>query len=144
MRILIDTNVLIDYIAQRAPYENAAEQVLLLCKNKAVNGCVAAHSLMNIFYILRKSMSVEDRKAFLLYLSQITEIVGIDRQRILNAVENTAFSDFEDSLQEECADSCTADWIVTRNVKDFQGSRITPVTPDEFLTIYFSKTKTEK
>ena len=61
------------------------------------------------------------------------EIIGIDKQKILNSIGNDDFSDFEDCLQAECAKSFSADWIVTRNVKDFENSAIKAVTPDEFL-----------
>ena len=108
MRVLIDTNVLIDYIANRAPYADDAEKIIVLCKDNRIEGCVAAHSMMNIFYILRKSMSVSERKTFLFSLSQITEIIGIDRQKIINAIVNDDFSDFEDCLQAECAKSFSA------------------------------------
>ena len=133
MKVLIDTNVLLDYIANRAPYANAAEQIIILCRDNIIDGCIAAHSMMNIFYILRKNMTVSERKDILFYLSQIAEIIGIDKQKILNSIGNDDFSDFEDCLQAECAKSFSADWIVTRNVKDFENSAIKAVTPDEFL-----------
>ena len=133
MRVLTDTNVLIDYIANRAPYADDAEKIIVLCKDNRIEGCVAAHSMMNIFYILRKSMSVSERKTFLFSLSQITEIIGIDRQKIINAIVNDDFSDFEDCLQAECAKSFSADFIITRNVNVFENSEIKPITPDVFL-----------
>ena len=78
-------------------------------------------------------MSVSERKTFLFSLSQITEIIGIDRQKIINAIVNDDFSDFEDCLQAECAKSFSADFIITRNVNDFENSEIKPITPDVFL-----------
>lgn len=135
MRILIDTNVLLDYIANRTPYANDAEQIIILCKDDQIDGCIAAHSMMNIFYILRKNMTVSERKEILFYLSQIAEIIGIDKQKILKSISNDDFSDFEDCLQAECAKSFFADWIVTRNIKDFGNSAIKAITPDEFLKI---------
>lgn len=133
MRVLIDTNVLLDYIANRAPYAGAAEQIMLLCKDNKIEGCIAAHSMMNIFYILRKNMTVAERKDVLFYLSQIVEIIGIDKQKIMNAISNDDFADFEDCLQAECAKSSSADWIITRNIKDFESSAVKAITPDEFL-----------
>ena len=135
MRVLIDTNVLLDYIANRTPYADAAEQIIMLCKDNKIEGCIAAHSMMNIFYILRKNMTVSERKDILFYLSQIAEIIGIDKQKILNSISNEDFSDFEDCLQAECAKSFSADWIVTRNIKDFESSAVKAITPDEFLKI---------
>ena len=133
MRILIDTNVLIDYILRREPYTGDAEKIIFLCKNMQIEGCIAAHSVMNIFYILRKLMTLEKRKKFLNNISEFIEIVGIDRSKIINAVNNERFTDIEDCLQYECAREFSADYIVTRNVKDFQNSTIPAISPDEFL-----------
>ena len=133
MRILIDTNVLIDYILRRDPYTADAEKIIILCKNMEIKGCIAAHSIMNIFYILRKLMTLENRKKFMNYISEFIEIVGIDRRKIINAVNNDLFTDVEDCLQTECAKEFSADYIITRNVKDFQNSSVTAISPDEFL-----------
>lgn len=133
MKILIGTNVLIDYVLERQPFTGDAEKILLLCKNKKVDGCIAAHSFMNIFYILRKQLTIPERKEFLFYLSEITEIIGIDKNKILSALENELLGDFEDSLQEQCAKTFSADYIVTRNLKDFSNSKIKAILPDDFL-----------
>ena len=52
---------------------------------------------------------------------------------LLSALDNEYFSDFEDCLQEECAVAISADYIVTRNTKDFASSRVPAILPDEFL-----------
>ena len=67
------------------------------------------------------------------YISEFIEIVGIDRRKIINAVNNDLFTDVEDCLQTECAKEFSADYIITRNVKDFQNSSVTAISPDEFL-----------
>lgn len=135
MKIFIDTNVLIDYLTQRAPYSTDAEKIMILCKDKWVSGCVSALSIMNIFYILRKKMIVENQKKFWLAISKYIEIVGIDRKNIINVLTDQLFTDVEDCLQAECAKMFSADYIVTRNVKDFQNSTIPAILPDEFLRI---------
>ena len=135
MKILIDTNILIDYILERQPFTASAEKIIVLCKDKKIDGCIAAHSIMNIFYILRKEMTIEERKNFLYYLSQITEIVGVDKYKIFSALNNNAFADFEDSVQHECAKSFFADYVVTRNIKDFINGTVKPISPDDFLKL---------
>lgn len=109
------------------------KKIITLCKNKTIDGCIAAHSVMNIFYILRKSFSVEQRKSILKEFCEFLDVVGIDKQKIISSLENSDFTDTEDCLQYECAKSCCADYIVTRNGKDFVGSIILVVTPEEFL-----------
>ena len=135
MKILIDTNILIDYILERQPFTDSAEKIMILCKDKKIDGYIAVHSLINIFYILRKQMTVEERKYFLYYLSEITEIVGVDKHKRLMALSNNSFSDFDDSVQYECAKSFSADYIVTRNIKDFVSGTIQPISPDDFLKL---------
>ena len=133
MKILIDTNVLIDYILKREPYTESAEKILFLCKNRKIDGCIAAHSVMNMFYILRKEMTVSEIRLFIVSLSKVTDIIGVDKPKIFRAIVNENFKDFEDCVQMECAKEFCADYIVTRNIKDFQNSVIKPILPDEFL-----------
>ena len=133
MKILIDTNVLIDYILKREPYTESAEKILFLCKNRKIDGCIAAHSVMNMFYILRKEMTVNEIRLFIVSLSKVTDIIGVDKPKIFRAIVNENFNDFEDCVQMECGKEFCADYIVTRNIKDFQNSVIKPILPDEFL-----------
>ena len=133
MKILIDTNVLIDYLMQRTPYLADAKKIILLCKDSRVKGCVAALSIINCFYILRKEMSVEEQKKAWLAFSQFLEIVSIDSKKILNVLNDDLFTDVEDCLQTECAKEFKADYIVTRNINDYRHSAIPAILPDEFL-----------
>ena len=136
MRILIDTNVLADVLLGRDPYYDIAYSILTLCADKKVYGYMAAHSIPNLFYILRKYMTEEERRQALKDICQIVKVEGIDSFKIISALDNVDFSDFEDCLQEECAVAVSADYIVTRNAKDFAASRIPVILPDQFLEKY--------
>ena len=136
MRVLIDTNVLADVLLGRDPYYDIAYSILTLCADKKVYGYMAAHSIPNLFYILRKSMTEEERREALKDICQIVKVEGIDSFKIISALDNVDFSDFEDCLQEECAVAVSADYIVTRNAKDFVASRIPVILPDQFLEKY--------
>ena len=133
MKVLIDTNILIDFILTREPYAFDAEKILFLCKSQKITGCVASHSIMNIFYILRKEYTPKERRTILLNLSKILEVIEIDGHKIENALKNEKFSDMEDCLQVECAISSKCDYIITRNTKDFKESNVSPIEPNEFL-----------
>ena len=102
------------------------------------NGCIAAHSIPDIFYILRKSVPADERRETLRRFCQIFEVVGIDKDKLLDALNDADFTDFEDCLQSICAADFHADYIVTRNPKDFARSGIRAITPDEFLKFDFS------
>ena len=117
MVILIDTNIIIDALADREPYATDVKQIMEKCATREITGVLAAHSITNLFYILRKEFSQEER----------------NEKRIIAALENEMFSDFEDGLQEECAVASMADYLVTRNPSDFKHSRIKVILPNEFL-----------
>ena len=135
MRILIDTNVILDYIAKREPYAGHAYKITELCVNKVIDGCIAAHTITNLFFILRKDLSVKERKAILLKLCSVFTVVGIDVIKIISALENEEFIDLEDCLQDECAESYDAEFLVTRNIGDFNNGKIKAITPGEFLSL---------
>ena len=61
-KILIDTNVLIDYLLEREPFFEDAKDVILSCADGKAKGCIAAHSIPNMFFILRKDYSVKERR----------------------------------------------------------------------------------
>lgn len=132
LRILVDTNVLLDYLLCRSPYDQAAEQIIIACKQQRVSGCIAAHSISNMFFILRKAFSVAERRKLLLSICELFEVEGIDRGKIFHALADETFLDFEDCLQKECAVAFQADYIVTRNGADFKSSRIPCIEPLEF------------
>lgn len=135
LRVLVDTNVLLDFVLCREPYEQAARNIVIACKQKKVMGCIAAHSISNMFFILRKAFSIEERRNLLQSLCELFEVEGIDKAKILEALADDSFSDFEDCLQMECAIAFRADYIVTRNCDDFKGSRIPCIEPDEFCKL---------
>lgn len=134
MRILIDTNILADALLGRDPYYTIAFDILTICAEKKVRGYIAAHSIPNLFYILRKHMSKEERREALKDICMIVRVENIDACKILSALDNEEFSDFEDCLQEECAMAVSADYIVTRNLKDFAFSKVPAVSPEEFIS----------
>lgn len=135
MRILIDTNVLVDYISERELYFNDADRIITLCADEKIDGSIAAHSVMDAFYITRKEYTVDQRRKILTRLCLILDVVGIDKNKIINALSNDKFSDVEDCLQMECAKDFSADYIVTRNIKDFANSSIKPILPSDFLKL---------
>lgn len=134
-RILIDTNVLLDYLLTREPYFEDAKNVILSCADGKINGCIAAHSIPNMFFILRKDYNAKERREILSNLCSIFDVEGIDKGKLLAGLANEDFSDFEDCLQMECAKSYGADYIVTRNVSDYATSEIKAIEPKEYLTL---------
>ncbi|MEY8356230.1 PIN domain-containing protein [Lachnospiraceae bacterium 54-53] len=135
MVVLIDTNVVIDVLMKREPYAKEAQEILVKCATGDITGFLAAHSIPNLFYILRKDYSVEERRTFIKNLCAIFRISDLNGKKILAAAENETFSDFEDCLQVECAAEVMSDYIVTRNPSDFKNSRIKTIAPGELLSL---------
>lgn len=133
MVVMIDTNVALDFLTMRSPYYEDARDVIRICAEDKTKGCIAFHSLPNIFYILRKSHSETDRRTMLKKLCCVLQVVAASHEKVCEAIEETDFADFEDCLQEKCAKEISADYIVTRNIDDFKHSQIKPLLPREFI-----------
>lgn len=134
-RILVDTNVLLDYLLTREPFYEDAEKIVLACVEGKVKGCIAAHSVSNMFFILRKDYSAEERREALLDLCRIFDVEGIDKAKLLSGLRNECFPDFEDCLQMECAKAYKAEYIVTRNIDDCKASEIKAILPKNYLEL---------
>jgi predicted nucleic acid-binding protein len=134
-RILVDTNILLDYLLTREPFYEDAKKVVLTCTEGETEGCIAAHSISNMFYILRKDYDVKDRREILTNLCTIFDVEGIDKVKLLSGLQNENFSDFEDCLQMECAKAYNAEYIVTRNVDDYRSSEVKAILPKDYLKL---------
>lgn len=135
IKILLDTNILLDYILTREPFYDNAKEVILACTSGAVKACIAAHSISNMFFILRKEYEPKERRKLLLNICKIFDIEGIDKEKLVSGLKNDDFCDFEDCLQMECARAYEAKYIVTRNVSDYDNSVIQAILPEDFLKI---------
>ncbi|MDR1420379.1 MAG: PIN domain-containing protein [Treponema sp.] len=133
MVVLIDTNIILDHLIPRMPYGDIASTVFQYCFQRKCDGYVASHSITNIFYILRKQFSSDERKRMLLGLCDFIEIAGVQKRHLVEALKNENFDDLEDCLQTECAKAVSADYIITRNIDDFTGSSIPAILPEDFL-----------
>lgn len=135
MRILVDTNIILDVLLKREPHSKAAQVIMTKCADREIMGYLAAHSIPNIFYVLRKEYSQEERRKFIRSLCEIFWISGLNTEKIMSAINNEQFLDFEDCLQEECAVEAMADYIVTRNPDDYMMSRIKVIEPEKFVKL---------
>lgn len=132
MVVLIDTNVIIDFLLKREPFSESAAEILKKCAKKEIVGYLAFHSIPNIWYILRK-VPVQNRREWLKDLCSFLYVTGASHEEVLKAIENEQFGDFEDCLQDKCAKSKGARYIITRNVSDFTESEVSAISPQEFL-----------
>ncbi len=133
MTVLIDTNIILDILMKRIPFYETSNTVLSYCVSEKLKGYIALHSVSNIYYILRKHFSAEDRRKLLLGMLDLLQIANATHEGVKRALARNDFSDFEDCLQDECARRVFADYIITRNMDDFTKSQIPAVTPEDFI-----------
>lgn len=136
MKVMIDTNVIIDYLADRAPFADDAEKILDLCEQEEMTGVLTASAVTDIYYIMRKIAGREKTLESLKLLFSVFEIANVGKSDLLRAMESPV-SDFEDALCAMCAKRIKAGCIITRDVGDFQSSPILPMTPQDFLARFF-------
>lgn len=133
MVVLIDTNIILDILEKRAPFYEASSQVLSFCATGKIKGYIALHSISNIFYILRKHFSAEDRRKLLLGILDFLQIANASHEDVKRALARDDFPDFEDCLQDECAKRVSADYVITRNISDFSTSNVPAIAPANFI-----------
>jgi predicted nucleic acid-binding protein len=134
-RILIDTDVILDFFFDRQPFSENAAKIFSLCELQEIKGFVTPVIISNVYYLLRQTAKHEKVVEKLKLLVSITEILVIDKAIIVQAL-NSPFKDFEDALQNYSAEFDTEiDIILTRNTKDFKNSLLAVMTPDNFMKI---------
>lgn len=133
MAVLIDTNVLLNYITNREDkYLSESIRIVELCASGKIDGYIAFHTLSTLWYVLRKKNDKE-RRENLRDICMIFSVASASQTEILDAIEKDSFADFEDCLQDKCAKDVGADYIITVNEKDFTDSEIEAINPCEFL-----------
>ena len=138
MVLLIDTNVLLDVLQERHPHFEASFQVWGLCEyEETVTGYISCMSPLNIAYIMRKELTPERMQETLITLESTFKFAELKKSDLENAA-NMKWQDFEDAVQSAAASRIHADYIITRNTKDFQDSPIPALTPEEYLANIFS------
>lgn len=132
-RILIDTDVVLDFLFDRKPFSDNAANVIRFCEDGKVQGFVTPVIISNVYYILRRNSTHQQVIYSLKLLLQIIDVLYMDRKVIDDAL-NSRFKDFEDALQYFSAtNSGSIEFIITRNTKDFRHSRLKVMKPEEFL-----------
>jgi len=132
-KVLIDTDVLLDFFFDRKPFSDDAAKLLTLCERSVVSGFVTPVILSNLYYLLRRTAKHEKVIEHLKMLVGIIDIATINKATIMQAL-NSEFKDFEDALQNFSAQyDNEIKIIVTRNVKDFKESKLSVMTPEAYL-----------
>jgi predicted nucleic acid-binding protein len=135
MKVLIDTNVVIDILLKRLPYYEDAILISILLEKGILEGYISASSITDIYYIINKEF--KDKEKSLEKIKDLLDIVYIASVNEFNIYEaiDSDWDDFEDSLQYVVGKEIDVDYIVTRNVKDYETSLIKIIEPHMLLDI---------
>jgi Predicted nucleic acid-binding protein, contains PIN domain len=134
MKVVLDTNVILDVLANREPFVDDSEAVMMASTDAHYESAITANTVTDIAYILHKHLDKASLKAALLGLLELVSIIEVNHANCVGAFE-LQMNDCEDALLAHCAKSWGADYIVTRNKNDFAASPIAALTPSEFLSL---------
>ncbi len=134
-KILIDTDVILDFFFDRKPYSDQSTIILSYCERGLLKGFITPVIISNTYYLLRRTAKHEKVIEKLRQLLTITHVLQMDRIVIEKAL-NSEFKDFEDALQNFAAINYgEIEVIITRNVKDYRKSEIGVLTPESFVKL---------
>ena len=132
-KLFLDTNIIVDLIADRKPFSKYAIQIFQKAELKEIELFTSSHSIATTHYLLKKYLAEKELREVLYNLLDYITVIAVDVD-ILKKGLRSNHKDFEDSIQILCASSIEKmDCIVTRNTKDFKGSEIPAFNPDEIV-----------
>ena len=135
IKITIDLNVIIDFLNKREFHREAAE-ILQLCYDNKIKGHICAHEITTLSYFLTKnSKDLSKIKSVISNFIKFYNIIEINSKILLKALDSE-IKDFEDAVIEVSSIEKKVNYIVTRNISDFKKSRISTISPFEFLENY--------
>ena len=133
MRVLLDTNVVLDYLGANQGFTDDAERVFELAEKRTDIKFVSSSAITDIIYVLKRAVKDMEivRQKYRGFRNRIS-ILAVTEQDIDKAFSRN-WKDFEDAVQYTVAESNGIDCIITRNKKDFEEDSIPCYTPAEFI-----------
>lgn len=133
-RLFLDTNIVIDLLDKREPFCADAVRLFSLAHKDAVKLFVAPITYATASYLLQKNRTPQEVRSLLYNFRQLSHVATID-ERVIDDAIASSFRDFEDAVQYYAALKVKADYIITRNGKDFEFSKIPVMTAAEYLAL---------
>lgn len=134
MRFLVDANILLDVLMNRQPHVTDSANIWKLCETGQAEGYISSLTFANLIYIMRKEINPKGIEIILDKLSLIFHFADLTSSDLISAAK-LQWNDFEDAVQCVTAKRLNADYIITRNVKDFKESDIIAITPTNMLKL---------
>jgi predicted nucleic acid-binding protein len=137
LRAIVDTNVVLDVLLDREPFVQPAVEVFRLAEESRIVAFICATTVKTIDYLLVKSLQKPKARDALHRLISLFEIATVNRPVIERALVSKIL-DFEDAVLNEAAQMAGADFVITRDTKDFVGSTLKVCDPNEFIALLVS------
>lgn len=137
MKVLFDTNVILDVLLDRQLFADDAARLMSLVERSEISGLLCATTVTTIHYLMVKSLGARSAIEHIRLLLSLFEVAPVNRVVIENALER-GFSDYEDAVIVEAACHAGAEYIITRNIRDFKKSSIPVYTPSGFIQVLTS------
>jgi predicted nucleic acid-binding protein len=134
VRILFDTNIVLDVLLARAPHAQPATELLDHVARKELDALLGATSVTTMFYLAEKSVGAAQARRHVSDLLDLFDIAPVTRV-VLSEALSLRFKDYEDAVLHETARQASATGIVTRNPKDFAGAKLSIYEPAELLAL---------
>jgi predicted nucleic acid-binding protein len=139
VKVLFDTNVILDVLLEREPHIDAAAKLFALADNGRINGCICATTATTIYYIAAKSFGARRARDQVHGLLGLFEVAPVGKD-VLDGALDIDFSDYEDAVLHEAARAAGATVIVTRDRDDFANAAIPVLDPIELLAVAAAST----
>lgn len=134
MKVLFDTNVVLDVVLDRQPFRDVAAELLARVERKELTGFVGATTITTFYYLVARAASQQVARSAVRDLMGLFQVAPVDRE-VLSLAAASPMKDFEDAVLCEAGALAGADAVVTRNPQDFQGSRLQVFSPQALQTL---------
>ncbi len=131
-KIFIDTNIILDLLANRKDFHLEAQQLFTLADHKEIELFTSSLSIVNTHYILSQKLKQNKVNKALRQFKLLVSVLNVD-DKIIDLALNSDFKDFEDAVQYHCGMQYQMDLIITRNLKDFKFSEIPVMSAKDYL-----------
>jgi predicted nucleic acid-binding protein len=132
MKILVDTNIILDFLLERDPFHINAIMLMKAIDEGKYQAFITANSITDVVYVAKKKFPLEIIKRAVLELLENIDVIGVNRDDIISAFD-LGFNDFEDALQSACSEKEQVEFIITRDKKDYKRSKILAIDVEDLL-----------
>lgn len=134
MRVLLDTNIILDFVLNRSPFAADAAAILRAHQKGDIEGYISAITPVNLYYIARKMKGASESRRLVGQILASLKVCSVD-QSVLQVAHSLPITDYEDAVQHASATASKMDAIVTRNLKDYRNATLPVYSPSDFLKL---------